>query len=303
MASTYTYDDNARREDLLDIITNLDYKENQLMSGLGRSTAKDILHQWLTDTLKTPGHNAFVESVDASYADRTDPSRLTNYCQIVRIGFDVSDTERAVNNAGFNDRYTYETQKALKEFKQDFEFALMRGSLVCGSGSSARQMKGIKNWFTSHNVTNQSGVSLSESLLNDRLQADWDDGTEINALYVSMYHKRKISGFTAGATKNVETTDRRLVNAVDVYEADAAKLVKLFAHRFVKIAGTDYAAADNADVVGINEDMFKIAWLTGREPKVRELAKTGDASKGEVVGEGTLECLHEDAGFVAQGML
>jgi hypothetical protein len=228
---------------------------------------------------------------------------LYNYCQIVRVGFDVSDTERSVNSAGFNDRYAYETQKALKEFKQDFEYALMRGSLVCGSGSAARQMQGIKNWFTSHNITDNSGVSLSETLLNDRLQDVWDDGTQVNALYVSMYHKRKISGFTAGgATKNVETTDRRLVNAVDVYEADAAQMVKLFAHRFVKIAGTDYSG-NNGDVVGINEDMFRIAWLPGREPKVRELAKTGDATKGEVVGEGTLECLHQDAGFVAQGML
>lgn len=46
MAVAYTYDDNARREDLLDIITNLDYKEFQLMSGLATSTARAILHEW-----------------------------------------------------------------------------------------------------------------------------------------------------------------------------------------------------------------------------------------------------------------
>lgn len=301
MASTYTYDDNARREDLLDIITNLDFKENQLFTGLQTSEAKAILHQWLTDTLKTPGHNAYVESVDASYPDRTDPQRLTNHCQIVRIGFDVSDTERTIDHAGFNDRYAYETQKALKEFKQDFEFALMRGSLVCGSGSAARQMVGIKNWFSGHNITDNSGVSLSETLLNDRLQDVWDDGTEVNALYLSMYHKRKISGFTAGSTKFTENVDRRLVNAVDVYESDAAAMVKIFKHRYVKVTGTDYSGSNNSDVIGLDEDKFRIAWL--RKPFVRELAKTGDATKGEVVGEGTLECLHQDAGFIAQGML
>ncbi len=301
MASTYTYDDNAKREDLLDIITNVDFKENQLVSGLGTSTAKNILHQWLTDTLKTPGANSYVESVDASYPDRTDPARLTNHTQIVRIGFDVSDTERSVDTAGFNDRYTYETGKALKEWKQDLEFAVLRASLSCGSGSAARQMQGIKNWFTSHNITDNSGVSLSEVLLNDRFQDVWDDGGQVNALYVSMYHKRKISGFTAGATKFVQSEDRRLYNAVDVYEADAARMVKLFAHRYVKTSA-DYAGTNNGDIVGINEDMFKIAYL--RKPFVRELAKTGDATKGEVVGEMTLECLHQDAsGFLAQGML
>ena len=301
MAIAYTYDDNAKREDLLDIITNLDFKEVQLVSGLGTSTAKAILHQWLTDSLKTPGHNAYVEGVDASYPDRTDPQRLTNHCQIIRVGFDVSDTERDVDHAGFNDRYAYETQKALKEWKQDLEFAIMRGSLSCGSGSGARQMVGIKNWFAGHNITNQSGVSLSETLLNDRLQDVWDDGTEVNALYLSMYHKRKVSGFTAGSTKFTESTDRRLVNAVDVYEADAARMVKLFKHRYVKVTGTDYSGANNSDVIGIDEDKFKIAHL--RKPFVRELAKTGDSTKGEVVGESTLECLHQDAGFIAQGML
>jgi hypothetical protein len=296
MASTYTYDDNARREDLLDIITNLDFKENQLVSGLAQSAAKDILHQWLTDTLKAVATNAYVEAVDATYPDRTDPSRLTNYCQIVRVGFDVSDTERSVNQAGFSDRYAYETQKALKEWKQDLEYALMRGSLVCGSGSAARQLKGIKNWFTAHNITAQSGISLSETILNDYLQNVWDDGTEVNAIYAPMYLKRKISAFTAGATKNVDLVDRRLVNAVDVYESDAAKMVKLFAHRYVTVAGDT-----NYDLVGINEDMFKVAYL--RKPIVRELAKTGDATKGEVVGEMTLECLHQDAGFYAAAHL
>lgn len=296
MATTYTYDDNSRREDLLDIITNLDFKETQLISGLGTAKADNIIHQWLTDTLKSVGFNNYVEGADASYPDRTDPARLTNYCQIVRVGFDVSDTERSQNNAGFNDRFAYETEKALKEWKQDAEFSLIRATIVCGSGSAARQMQGIKTWFTAHNITSQSGVSLSEALLNNYLQDVWDDGTQVNAIYAPMYIKRKISAFTAGATKNVETTDRRLVNAVDIYQSDAASNVKLFAHRYVTVSGDT-----NYDIIGLNEDMFRVAYL--RKPFVRELAKTGDSTKGEVVGELTLECLHQDAGFCGKAHL
>lgn len=299
MASTYTYDDNSRREDLLDVITNLDYKENQLVSGLGTSTAKDILHQWLTDTLKTPGSNFYVESVDASYPATTNPVRLTNYCQIVRNAIQVSDTERSMNNAAFNDRYAYEVQKKLKEYKQDLEYALMRGSLVCGSGSAARQLKGIKNWVSIS--CSSSGTSLSENALNDFLQFVWNNGTEVNALFAPMYLKRKISGFTSGTTKYTDVTDRRLINAVDVYQADAARMVKLFAHRFVTVSGDYGAGTNNSDLVGINEDFFRVAYL--RKPMVRELAKTGDATNGEVVGEQTLECLHQGSGFVLQNIL
>jgi hypothetical protein len=294
MAVSYTYDDNSRREDLLDIITNLDFKENQLMSGLATSQAKDILHQWMTDTLKTPGANAYVEGVDASYPARTNPARLTNWCQIVRIGFSVSDTDRTVNNAGFSDRYTYESTKAMKEWKQDSEFAVVRGSIACGSGSAARQMVGIKNFLTL--TTSQSGTSLTELLLNDRLESVWTAGTEVNAIYCPMYIKRKISGFTAGSTKFTEVTDRRLIAAVDIYQSDAAKMVKLFAHRYVTVAGDT-----NYDLVGINEDFFRLAYL--RKPILRELAKTGDSTQGEIVGEFTLECLHQSAGFYTKALL
>lgn len=295
MAKNYTYDDQALKEDLLDIITNISPTETQLLSGLAVSSASNTLHQFLGDTLKSVAANAFVEGVDATYPDRTDPTRGVNYTQIFRVGYDVTDTERAVNTAGFQDRFTYETTKALKEWKNDVEYALMRGSLATGSGSEARQLQGVKNWLSGNNYTVASGVSLSESLLNDRFQDVWDDGTQVNAVYVPMRLKRRISGFVAGATKNVETTDKRLVNAVDVYEADAANMVKLFAHRYVTVSGDT-----NYDVIGLDEDKWRLAYL--RKPFTRELAKTGDSTKGEVIGELTLECLAENAGFAARGM-
>lgn len=295
IGGTYSYDDAANREDLLDIITNLDYKEYQLVSGLATSTADNILHQWLKDTLKTPGVNAFVEGVDASYADRTDPTRLTNWTQIVRSAFSVSDTERRVVSAAFDDRYTYESTKAMKEWKQDLEFAVLRGSLACGTGSAARQMKGIKNWVTL--TTSSSGVSMTETMLNDYLQNVWNNGTEVNAIYAPIYLKRKISGFTAGTVKNVNADDKRLTLAVDVYQADAASMVKLFKHRFMSGQSGDI----NYDLLGINEEFFRIAYL--RKPAVRELAKTGDATNGEVFGEATVEALHDGAGFLTQRLL
>ena len=287
----FTYDDNANREDLLDLITNLDFKETQLFSGLGMSTASAIQHEWLKDTLKTPAANAAVEGADATSKTITNPTRLRNYAQIIENTYQISETERAVNTAGFADRKAYETTKAMKEWKQDTEFALMRGTLVCGNNTTARSMLGVKGWLS--NVTSQSGTSLTESMLNDYLQLVWDDGTEVNAIYAPMYMKRKISAFTAGTTKNLDAVDRRLVNAVDVYQADAAQNVKLFAHRYVTVSGDT-----NYDLVGINEDMFKIAWL--RKPVDTVLAKTGDSCKSQLIGELTTECYHENAGFKAE---
>lgn len=295
MATAYVYDDGALREDLLNVLTNLSPKQTQLVTGLGTAKADSIRHEWLIDTLGSVKANAYVEGVDASYSTATNPTRLYNYTQIFREGYDVTDTERAVNTAAFNDRFAYEATKAMTEIKNDMEYAIMRGSLASGTGSAARYMRGIK--MSVSLVTSQSGVSLSEAILNDYFQNVWDNtSSEVNAVFGSMYIKRKISGFTAGTTKNLDANDKRLVNAVDVYQGDAATNVKLFAHRYVTVTNDT-----NYDVVAINEDMFKIAYL--RKPFTRELAKTGDSTKGEVVTELTLENLHYNAGVWAKAHL
>ena len=283
----------AVREDLLDLLTNLSPKQTQLVTGLGTSTCKSIRHEWLVDTLNAVKTNAQLEGQAITYHNLTNPSRLSNYTQIFKQGYKVSDTERSVDEAGFEDRYNYEKTKALALIKNDMEYALVRGSMVSGSGSGARQLRGIKASLSL--ITAQSGVSLTETALNDYLQLVWDNtSTEVNAIYCDMYMKRKISGFTAGSTKNINADDRRLVNAVDVYEADAAKMVKLFAHRYVSISGTD----TNHGLIAINEDMFKIAYL--RKPFTKEEDGTGaDYSGGNIITELTLENAHYNAGVWA----
>jgi hypothetical protein len=47
--------------------------------------------------------------------------------------------------------------------------------------------------------------------------------------------------------------------------------------------------------------MFKIAYL--RNPKNVPLAKTGDADRAEIIGEMTLECLHDSGGFIRKQVL
>lgn len=296
----FTYGDGSRRESLLDIIVNIDPTEHQLVSGLQRSTASNTLHEWVEDSLETVGDNAQVEGATAPTDGANNPSRKQNITQIFAKTAKVSGTEQAINRVG-GDRMAYEITKKLKALKNDMEFALVRGSIASGVASTAgsgseRRLKGIKNWITT-NTTNYSGVSLTETLLNDLFQTVWDNsGKQVNAVYTSMKGKRRISSFTAGATKNVDTTDKRLVNSVDVYQSDAASMVKLFAHRYVTMSG-DYTAAATPgfDVLALNEGSWAIAYLQGREPKSNDLAVTGDYVAKEIVTELTLEARGEKA--------
>lgn len=289
MPSTFVYDSGVTREDLTDLLINLSPTETQLISGLASTTAKAIRHENPIDTLATAAFNGFVDGVDASYPATSNPTVMYNYVQNFRRGVSVTDEERAVDQAGFDDRFEYEKMKKLKELKNDMEFSILRGSLASGTGSAIRQMRGLK--LSLSLITSQSGVSLTEKALNDYFQLVWDNtGTQVNAVYGSMYIKRKISGFTAGTTKNTKVEDRRLINAVDVYEADAASMVKLFAHRYVTVSGDT-----NYDILGIDESLFKIAYLTN--PYYEDRAKTGTSSKGENICNCTLEVGHYNAGF------
>jgi hypothetical protein len=293
MVVAYTYDDQARREDLLDVMRNIRPLETRLVSGLGVSQAKNTLHEWVIKALSSVAVNAQIEGADASYRTLSNPTRVNNITQIFSRGYQVSDTERAINMAGFNDRFALEATDALIALKNDMELALMRGSLGSGSGSAARTLRGIKNSVSLLCVN--SSVSLSEAMLNNYFQTVWTEGAEVNAVYVGMTLKRRITGFTAGTTKYTDVTDKTLYNIVDVYESDAAKVVKLFPHRYVNL-GTD----TTFDVVAVDENYFKTAYL--RKPTTEELSKTGDSTKGQVVSELTMES-HPYAGIWSKGLL
>lgn len=286
----------ALKEDLLDLLTNLSPREFQLVSGLGTTTASSIRHEYLIDTLTAVKDNAQLEGAAITYHNVTNPTRLANYTQVFKQGYKVSGTERACDEAGFSDRYSYEKTKALAMIKNDMEYALMRGSMVSGSGTGARKLCGVKASLSL--ITAQSGTSMTEAMLNSYLQLVWDNtNVEVDAIYCDMYMKRKISGFTAGLTKNISADDKRLINSINVYEADAAKLVKIFAHRYVTIS-TD----TNHDLLGINEDKFKVAYL--RKPFDKEADGTGDDfSGGNIIAELTLEALHYNAGVWASELL
>lgn len=294
MAKVFTYDSGARKESLLNLITNITPEENSLLKDLGKSTASNSMHEWVTDTLKAAAAQSVVEGSDASYTNRTNPSRVQNQTQIIRIDFSVSDTERARNYPGFKDRYAYEMEKAMKEFNNDTEFNLLRSTLATGTGSATRTMKGLMSSISTV-ATAQSGVSLSENTLNDYVQNAWNQGGRPTDVYVGARLKRRISGFTGNSTRQVMADEKKAVNVVDTYISDFGVLrIKL--HRYIWQSGDN-----NYDIIGIQPDKFRVAWF--REPEHVSLAKTGSATNGMIEGECTLEYLAENSSFKATAHL
>lgn len=287
----WTYDDKAVREDLLDVMTNIDPLESNFMDAVATTTAQAVLHEWPVDTLDTPGDNAAIEGADQTTPSHTNPTRVQNLCQIFTKGWKVSGTELAVNHAGFNDRKAYEIGKKLKSLKNDMEYGFIRGTGATGNGTNtAARLKGVKAAITT-NATAQSGVSLSENILISYLQNSWTQGGKVNAIYTGAVLKSRISGFSANNTRWVNADEKKLTNTVNVYSSDfGAPLIEIKLHRYVTVSGDV-----NNDILGLQEDTWGVSYL--RKPFNKDLAPTGDAEKGELIAEGTVEYRAEKANF------
>ena len=96
-----TYQDANRREDLIDVITDVSPDENPLMTMLGTTKASNTLHEWTEDYIARPTSVAnAAEGAAATYGDLTQPSRRNNRTGIVTQTFRVSGTESAAQVAG-----------------------------------------------------------------------------------------------------------------------------------------------------------------------------------------------------------
>jgi len=229
----------------------------------------------------------------------TQPNRRTNITQIISQTFRVSGTERAVAVAGMGDPFLYQQQKALKQWKNRQEFALVRSTTGSGASGSAGTLAGIEAVITSHYTARLSGTSLSETELNNMVLDVANDVSrdEIFDMFLTTLQlKQKISTFTAGSTKYVAAEDKRLTRPVEIYESDFG-VHRIFPHKDVSVS----AATPGPKVIGLREDKWRIAYLTGRTPKVEILAKDGDRDNGQIVGELTLEFLAERANVMRSG--
>jgi len=292
-ATSFTYNDVSIREDLWDIVVNIDPIETYISSNAGTIPVTARTHEWLVDTLTAQSsQTGRVEGADTTYAV-TDPTRLSNQTQIIEYGVKVSMTNENADHAGYKDRFATEQAKKMKEWKNQLEYSVLNGTLATGTGSAARTMKGIvafaSTLATQHSST---GVSLSEAMFNDYIGNAWSQGAEIDTVLANKYLKRKISGFTAGSTKSIDISKAELVGRVDIYDGDFGR-VTVVKHRYAVTTAPGTYPGDN--LVGFQSDLIKIGFLD--KPHYEDRPAAGYFKAGSVVGEATVQVGSEKAVF------
>jgi len=297
-----SFGDVSRVEDVVrNSIEILTAKENYIFNMLGKVSAVDTVHSYLTDTVTAAASNAATEADDYSYSALTTPTRLTNLVQHLQVPFAVSDTQDQIEHYHGRSELQRQTEKALFKFANDAEFVLVRETLTSGASGTAPKMNGIITAIsTSSNTTaHTSGTVFSASILDGLVANNYNvsNGDLATDLFVGSVLRRAIDGFTQKTNMVVNAPGAStIVRTVSSYQT-AFSTLQINTHRFVQ-----QAADATGRVLAINPDKLKVAFL--KSPYIdNDIARTGTAKKRSVNASMTLEVRNQNSNFFASGFL
>ena len=287
----------THREDLSDLLTNIDKKRCVFTDAIGKGSCSALLHEWPEDSLADSAENKQVDGADAEYTVVAQPSAPNNRVQLSAKWFLISSLQSAVDKAGRKNEVAYQTEKKLKEMAKDIERAILNNtSAIAFSSGVAGQCNGLKGFVSTNTYsfgdTYAATNDLTYDLLNDQLQAAHAAYGDPSLILAPAAQKRVISGFDQNnrITVNAIADSKKLTGVVDIIETDFGALhVKLvYELQPDDDSGTKYDFLPIIDPSG-----WKLCFLKGHGTKVEKLAKTGLADKVQVSAAYTLECRNE----------
>jgi hypothetical protein len=266
------------------------------MSMIGKNKATGVKHEWQTQDLATPANNAAAEGDDATAAAVTPTVRLNNYTQISTKTVSVSGSQEAVTSAGRKSELGYQMMLKSLELRNDMEVGLTQNSTA--TTGSPRQSRGLVGWAGDNvnagsgyvapnyvtNVAQTDGTqrAFAESQIKDIAQKVYTAGGNPSVIMMPPIQKQNFSAFTGGSTRFDKSEDKSVTAAVDVYVSDFGEL-KAVPNRRMR----------TRDVFVLDPDMWAVAYL--RPFFTQDLAKTGDATRKQIIVEYTLEAKNPKA--------
>lgn len=303
--NTYaSYDMVGIREDLSDMIYNIDPEDTPLYSSAPKTKATNTYHEWQTDNLRDSAENAHIEGDDTIATVSEPTTRLGNYTQIFKESAAVSGTDTGLNKAGRAREMRFQVVKKSKVLKLDIEKALFANQARdAGSGSTPRKLAGLPAWITT-NVDAGSGGSdptgdgtdartdgtqaaLTQARFDSVMRQMWDNGAKPQMVYLSSFQMEKALDFVGNNNQRNTQSSGRVSNDIVLYQTP-----------YGQVRWTMSREHRSRDVFIVQPNMISIANL--RPMRNSELARTGDSEKRQIITELTLRVNNEKAhGIIA----
>jgi hypothetical protein len=299
-----TYGDVSIREDVvLNAIEYLTARENQVFNMLGKVTAINTVHSFLTDTLRTAQSQAVAESGDYTNLANGTPTRLTNIIEIIAIPFAVSRTQQQVAHYTGENELQRQTQKALWDWANAAEFDLIRGTLTSGVSGTAPTFNGliVQSSLANNHTSQTSGTVFNTSILDSLMGNCWtnSNGDVADQLLLGQWLRQKMDQATQKSNVVVNTPNglETIIRTVSTYQTAFGTLA-IRTHRYIQ-----QTADLTARLFAFRADKNKIAFLAnGGKPYIdTELARSGDYDVRAVVGKLTPEVHNQNSEFFCDG--
>jgi hypothetical protein len=138
------------KEDLSNVINDLSPEDTPLYSMIGKTKATNVKHEWLWDRCSDGVATNKVTQGDDPAADAASALvRFCNYTQLMDKVVRVGSTQRATDNAGYEDSMAYQMAKRSIELRKDLDCALSQnGVATAGAANTPSGMAGLEQWLT-----------------------------------------------------------------------------------------------------------------------------------------------------------
>jgi len=291
-----------RKLDIVDKIYNLDPTTTPFFELIDKNaTARSRQHDWQTRTLKTRALNAMFEGADFTFSNLANPTRVTNFTQIVEQGVEVSRSaaKESYYGTGMNTLMRDQVDLRTVEHRNDLEFNLINSTLAMGATSTAQTMRGLRASITT-NVTTALGITLTETLFVNMMSMCWAaSGVQADTVLTGRFLQQVINSFTGlGATKWLDVTTREITNQVLQYNSSFGS-VQVMLSRDVT-AATGLATTSN-ELLAFNRSWNHVAWFdkTFVKPVLQDVA---DAERMAIISELTFQHDNEKSGWKWVGL-
>jgi hypothetical protein len=290
------------RESLLSILKDVSPNEdNYFVSNMGVGPAAlQPLHEWnLFYQARPTSVTGKIEGAATTYDDLPQETRSNNRTIIIDEPVRLSRTKASIAMVTGEDAMGKEKERALKRLKAKMEFNTINGAYASGDSGVARGMVGIDGMISTNVTARACGTSFSEVELNDIVQASWDAvGSEyvMDLLLAPVVIKRRVANMGTNLTRNIQASEKKLINEIRVYDSEVGQTVAIIAHKDVR------AGAGTLTVYGLREDLLEHSFLVkSGEPHWEERAKDGDRENGVYITEFTMVNYQQRAMVKRQG--
>lgn len=243
-----TYTAKGNREDLSDVIYNIDPTDTPFVSSVGRRNVSNVVFDWQTENLPAVSTTAELEGFELSRSTATATVRQSNICQIRKRDATVTGTQQAMNSAGRSSEMAHQMALSSKALKRDVEKSLcVNQAKNAGNATTARTTRSLEAWLSTNASRGAGGAAGSDStaatdgtqrafqetLLKTVLQTCYTNGAEPSILLVGPVNKMKVSDFAGRTTARQNVSAVTIQQSATIYASDFGE-IKVLPSRWIR---------------------------------------------------------------------